>query len=134
MPAIDHRRVPDSIAEPPVKHRMRLLPNLSAMPDTCIMAKSHAHAASFRRLLEILELLGYPIRVVILQRLSGTPMSAGELARMLPIKRTAIVQHLKCLEAARLVDATMEARRRIYRVRPEGFRPLRRWLDRFDAG
>jgi DNA-binding transcriptional ArsR family regulator len=98
------------------------------------MAKSHAHAAAFRRLLKTLDLLGYPIRVVILQRLSNTPMTAGELARSVPIKRTAIVQHLKSLEAARLVDATMKGRRRVYGVRPEGFQPLRRWLDRIGAG
>ncbi len=98
------------------------------------MVKAHAHAAGFRQLLRILELLGHPLRPIILQRLGRAPMTAGELARLLPVGRTAIVQHLKRMEAVRLVDAAMEGRRRVYRVRPEGLIPLRQWLDHFGAG
>jgi DNA-binding transcriptional ArsR family regulator len=95
------------------------------------MAKSHAHAAQFRQVLRILSLLGRPIRVVIFQRLARTPGTAGELARALPISRTAVVQHLKLLEAARLVDAAFHGRRRIYRVRPQGLGPIVRWLKQY---
>jgi DNA-binding transcriptional ArsR family regulator len=94
------------------------------------MAKSHAHASEFRATLRIFALFGHPIRVVIFQRLSRTPMTAGELARTLPISRTAVVQHLKRLEAATLVDATSQGRRQLYRTNPSELVPLARWLLR----
>src|SRR4051812_48832716 len=92
------------------------------------MPRSHAHSAHFRRVLHQFELFGHPIRVVIFQRLARKPATAGELASELPITRAAVVQHLKRLESARLVDALTEGRRRIYRIRPGGLAPLARWI------
>ncbi|MGP8034049.1 MAG: ArsR/SmtB family transcription factor [Steroidobacteraceae bacterium] len=92
------------------------------------MAKSHAHAAQLRQVLRLFSLFGRPVRVIIFQRLARTPGTAGELARALPISRTAVVQHLKLLEAARLVDAFFQGKRRVYFVRREGLEPLVRWL------
>ena len=97
------------------------------------MAKSHAHAAALRQVLHLFALFGLPIRVVIFQRLARTPSSAGELERSLPVSRTAIVQHLKLLEAAGLVAASMQGRRRVYRVRPKGLEPLARWVTRYSS-
>ena len=57
-------------------------------------------------------------------------MTAGELARTLPISRTAVVQHLKRLEAATLGDATSQGRRQLYRTNPSELVPLARWLLR----
>lgn len=93
------------------------------------MPKSHAHAASFREILRLFALLGHPLRVVILQRLARAPKSAGELARTMPVTRTAVVQQLKLLETAGLVAAATEGRKRVYRVAPLGLAPLRQWLD-----
>jgi DNA-binding transcriptional ArsR family regulator len=63
------------------------------------------------------------------QRLARAPMSAGELARGMPVTRTAVVQHLKRLESAGLVAASAAGRKRIYRAAPMGLAPLRRWLE-----
>lgn len=93
------------------------------------MAKSHAHGAAFRSVLRLFALFGHPVRVVIFQRLARVPMTAGELAQSLPISRTAVVQHLKLLEAARLVDAAPDGRKRVYRIRPKGLVPLERWAS-----
>jgi len=92
------------------------------------MAKSHAHAAELRQVLHLFSLFGLPMRVIIFQRLTRRPGTAGELARALPISRTAVVQHLKLLEAARLVGATFQGKRRVYYVQPKGLAPLVRWL------
>ena len=97
------------------------------------MAKSRAHAAGFRDVLRLFGLFGHPLRVVIFQRLARAPMSAGELARSMPVTRTAIVQHLKLLEAAGLVAASSQGRKRIYRVAPTGLAPLVRWLEQHAA-
>ena len=95
------------------------------------MAKSHAHAALFRQAVRLFALLALPIRVAIFQRIARTPGTAGDLARSLPVSRTAIVQHLKLLEAAGLVHASFEGRRRVYRVRPAGLAPLARWAAQY---
>jgi DNA-binding transcriptional ArsR family regulator len=69
--------------------------------------------------------LGDPIRRIIFERLARQPRTAGEMAQTLPVTRTAVVQHLKILEAIRLVAATPDGRRRIYRIDPNGLDPLR---------
>jgi DNA-binding transcriptional ArsR family regulator len=92
------------------------------------MPKSHAHAALLRQVMRVFAVFGHPLRVVIFQRLARTPMTAGELARGLPVTRTAVVQHLKRLQAARLVETCAAGRRRLYRVQPRGLAPLSRWL------
>jgi DNA-binding transcriptional ArsR family regulator len=97
------------------------------------MPKSHARAALLREVLRVFAMFGHPLRVVIFQRLARTPMTAGELARGLPITRTAVVQHLKRLQAARLVETCAVGRRQLYRVQPRGLAPLSRWLDRVRA-
>jgi DNA-binding transcriptional ArsR family regulator len=92
------------------------------------MAKPHSKAVQLRRVLHLFALFGHPIRVVIFQRLARVPGTAGELARGLPISRAGIVQHLKLLETAGLVDASFHGRRRVYRVKPDGLAPLARWI------
>ena len=97
------------------------------------MPKPRAHAAQFRQVLGLFALFGHPIRVVMFQRLAKNPMTAGTLAKTLPITRTAVVQHLKRMEAAHLVVALPEGRQRPYHVRPEGLAPLRQWLEKHDS-
>lgn len=97
------------------------------------MARSHARAAAFRAAVELFRLFGHPLRVIIFQRLARTPMTAGELAKGLPIRRSAVVQHLKRLQAARLVEALADGRRRIYQVRRRGLTPLADWLQQHFA-
>jgi DNA-binding transcriptional ArsR family regulator len=94
------------------------------------MARSHAAAADFRAVLRAFALFGHPIRVIIFQRLARVPMTASDLAGQLPVSRTAVVQHLKRLEAARLVDASRDGRRRLYRIDRRGLAPLSRWLKK----
>jgi len=98
------------------------------------MAKSRSHAEAHRAVLKTFDLFGHPIRVTIFQRLARAPMSAGELAKTLPISRPAVVQHLKRLEAARLVSGVTDGRRRIYRVEPRGLEPLAAWVRRHMDG
>jgi DNA-binding transcriptional ArsR family regulator len=95
-----------------------------------VMAKSHADAADFRAALRVFALFGHPLRVVMFQRLARSPMTAGDLAQTLPVSRTAVVQHLKRLETAQLVESSSEGRRRIYQIDRRGLAPLTRWLKR----
>jgi|SRR5581483_8549121 len=94
------------------------------------MAKSHLSATDFRAVLRVFALFGHPVRVVIFQRLARSPMTAGDLAQTLPVSRTAVVQHLKRLQTAQLVESSSEGRRRIYHIDRRGLAPLMRWLKR----
>jgi DNA-binding transcriptional ArsR family regulator len=59
------------------------------------------------------------------------PRAVGELARVLPVSRPAVSQHLKVLKDAGLVVDTQAGKQRIYRVDPDGLSSLRAELDRF---
>lgn len=75
--------------------------------------------------------LGDPTRRAIFERLAEQPSSVTDLARDLPVTRSAVSQHLKVLREAGLVADTPAGKQRIYRVRPEGIAALRTDLDRF---
>jgi len=80
---------------------------------------------------ELLELFSSPIRLIIFDRLGRKPRSAGELARELPVSRSAVVQHLTALKAAGLVTVLSEGRKRVYSVRSAGLAPLKEWISGF---
>ena len=75
--------------------------------------------------------LGDPTRREIFERLAERPSAVGELARVLPVSRPAVSQHLKVLKEAGLLTDRAEGTRRIYRVDPEGIAMLRDYLDSF---
>ncbi|HEY0299700.1 MAG TPA: metalloregulator ArsR/SmtB family transcription factor [Rhizomicrobium sp.] len=79
--------------------------------------------------LPLFRIFGVPLRVVVFQRVAQRPATASELARELPITRSAVVQHLTVLKRHGLVDAAAEGRRRVYRALPSGLKPLRDWLN-----
>ncbi len=73
--------------------------------------------------------LSNPVRRSILERLRDQPSSVRSLADHYPYSQPAISQHLKTLKDAGLVEDTAEGTRRIYRVRPEGLRELKAYLE-----
>lgn len=82
--------------------------------------------------LPLFKLFGVPLRVVIFQRVARRPSTAGELARELPITRSAVVQHLGVLRRHGLVNAVQDGKRSVYRTTPAGLAPLRDWLNTHD--
>jgi DNA-binding transcriptional ArsR family regulator len=75
--------------------------------------------------------LGDPTRRSIFELLVERPCAVGDLARVLPVSRPAVSQHLKVLRDAGLVVDARAGKQRIYRVDPEGLAALRAELDRF---
>ena len=75
--------------------------------------------------------LGDPTRRSIFELLVDHPCAVGDLARVLPVSRPAVSQHLKVLRDAGLVVDARSGKQRIYRVDPEGLAALRAELDRF---
>lgn len=75
--------------------------------------------------------LGDPTRRSIFELLVERPCAVGDLARVLPVSRPAVSQHLKILRDAGLVVDARAGKQRIYRVDPAGLAALRAELDRF---
>ncbi|WP_370463505.1 ArsR/SmtB family transcription factor [Mesorhizobium sp.] len=75
--------------------------------------------------------LGDHTRRTIFELLVEHPRSVTELARALPVTRSAVSQHLKVLKEAGLVADTPAGKHRIYRVELDGLAALRTELDRF---
>lgn len=79
----------------------------------------------------VLTALADPTRRTILESLRERPKTVGELAARRTVSRPAVSQHLRVLEAARLVRVEPMGRRRIYSVRRDGLDELRGYLESF---
>jgi DNA-binding transcriptional ArsR family regulator len=79
----------------------------------------------------LITVLGEPMRVTILERLIGSPATATELARHLPVTRSAVSQHLQMMKSAGLVSDTAAGTRRVYRVDPDALALLHSYFEQF---
>jgi DNA-binding transcriptional ArsR family regulator len=80
--------------------------------------------------------LSDPTRRSVVELLRRRPRRAGELADALDMSAPAMSRHLRVLRTHGLVEedhAGEDARVRVYRLRHEPFRALRRWLDDVEA-
>ena len=75
--------------------------------------------------------LADPTRRHIFEALWAEPKTVGELAKGQPVSRPAVSQHLKVLQAAKLVSVEPQGNRRLYLVKRDGLDELRRYLERF---
>ena len=75
--------------------------------------------------------LGDPTRLRIIEHLVEQPLAVVDLARVLPVSRPAVSQHLRVLKDAGLVIDQPIGNRRVYRVDPEALAALRGQLDQF---
>ena len=73
--------------------------------------------------------LGDPTRMAIFERLERGPLAVGDIARGLPVTRSAVSQHLKVLRTAKLVRSRVAAQQRIYELDTEGLAEIESWLD-----
>jgi DNA-binding transcriptional ArsR family regulator len=79
----------------------------------------------------MLDVLAEPMRRTILERLTSGPASVTEVARDLPISRSAVSQHLQLLKGVGLVLDRAEGTRRIYHVDPDALAEIRAYFDAF---
>ena len=64
----------------------------------------------------------------ILDLLVEEERAVGDLADRLALSQPTVSKHLKVLREAGLVEARIDAQRRIYRVQPEPLREIDEWL------
>ncbi len=75
--------------------------------------------------------LAEPNRFRIVNLLLMGSLTVGEIAERLDIRQPQASKHLKVLLEAGLVEVRAEANRRSYKLRPEPFQELDRWLDNY---
>ncbi len=78
---------------------------------------------------QLFDAFGDPTRRVIFERLWRKAMPVGELARGLPVTRSAVSQHLKVFKDLGVVTARRDGRKRVYAIEPAGLWPLRSWVE-----
>lgn len=78
--------------------------------------------------LPALQVLAEPRRVAILEVLRDGEQPVGELVGRLGVSQPAVSKHLRVLKDAGLVEARVDAQRRLYRIRPEPLADLDEWL------
>lgn len=79
----------------------------------------------------VFDIIAEPNRRAILSLLVLTQLSVGDIERQLQMPQPTVSKHLRVLKDAGFVEATVDAQRRIYRLRPEPFQEVDAWLDQF---
>ena len=77
------------------------------------------------------EIIAEPNRRAILSLLVSSQQSVGEIERQLRMPQPAVSKHLRVLRDAGFVESTLDAQRRLYRLRPEPLQEIDAWLAPF---
>lgn len=72
-----------------------------------------------------------PNRRAILSLLASSEHSVREIEHSLRMPQPSVSKHLRVLRNAGLVEARVDAQRRVYRIRPEPLREVDAWLIPF---
>ena len=77
----------------------------------------------------LFEVLAEPNRRRVLDLLREQERTVGELVDELELSQPAVSKHLRVLREAGLVEARVDAQRRIYRLRAEPLAEVDAWLE-----
>jgi DNA-binding transcriptional ArsR family regulator len=79
----------------------------------------------------VFEIIAEPNRRAILALLVSSQQSVGEIERQLRMTQPTVSKHLRVLRDAGFVESTVDAQRRLYRLKPRPFQEFDAWLDQF---
>ena len=79
----------------------------------------------------VFEIVAEPNRRGILSLLASSERSVGEIERQLGMTQPTVSKHLRVLREAGFVESTVDAQRRLYRLKPEALQELDAWLAPF---
>ena len=77
------------------------------------------------------EIIAEPNRRAILALLLSSEQSVGEIERHLRVPQPTVSKHLRVLRDAGFVESTVDAQRRLYRLKPERLQEVDAWLAQF---
>ena len=83
------------------------------------------------RMVSVFEVIAEPNRRAILGLLVSSDQTVGDLERQLRMSQPTVSKHLRVMRDAGVVESTIDAQRRVYRVRPERLQELDAWLSPF---
>ena len=79
----------------------------------------------------VFEIIAEPNRRAILSLLVSSEQSVGEIERQLRMPQPTVSKHFRVLREAGFVESTVDAQRRLYRLKPEPFQEVDAWLEQF---
>ena len=79
----------------------------------------------------VFEIIAEPNRRAILSLLASSEQSVGEIERQLRMTQPTVSKHLRVLREAGFVESTVDAQRRLYRLKPEPLQEVDAWLAPF---
>src|SRR5687768_916815 len=79
----------------------------------------------------VFEIIAEPNRRAILSLLVSSEQSVGEIERQLRMPQPSVSKHLRVLREAGFVESSVDAQRRVYRLKPEPFQEVDAWLAPF---
>ena len=77
------------------------------------------------------EIIAEPNRRAILSLLVSSQHSVGEIERQLRMPQPTVSKHLRVLREAGFVESSVDAQRRLYRLKPESLLEVEAWLAPF---
>ena len=87
--------------------------------------------AYIKRVGSAFEIIAEPNRRAILSLLVSSEQSVGEIERRLRMPQPTVSKHLRVLREAGFVESTVDAQRRLYRLKPEALQEVDAWLAPF---
>ena len=79
----------------------------------------------------VFAIIAEPNRRAILSLLAASQQSVGEIERRLRMPQPTVSKHLRVLREAGFVESTVDAQRRLYRLKPEPLQEVATWLAPF---
>lgn len=79
----------------------------------------------------VFEIIAEPNRRAILGLLLTSEQSVGEIERQLHMSQPTVSKHLRVLREAGFVESTVDAQRRLYRLKPKPLQEIDAWLAQF---
>jgi DNA-binding transcriptional ArsR family regulator len=79
----------------------------------------------------VFDIIAEPNRRAILSLLVASQQSVGEIERQLRMSQPTVSKHLRVLRDAGFVESTVDAQRRLYRLKPESLQEVDDWLAPF---
>ena len=84
-----------------------------------------------KRVESVFDIIAEPNRRAILSLLVSSQQSVGEIERQLRMTQPTVSKHLRVLRDAGFVESTVDAQRRLYRLKPEPLQQVDAWLAQF---
>src|SRR5882757_6338801 len=106
--------------KPPIKPKLRMPPIFTGGTPLPLYTLTRICFVEYiKRVESVFEIIAEPNRRAILSLLVSSQQSVGEIERQLRMPQPTVSKHLRVLRDAGFVESTVDAQRRLYRLKPE---------------